>query len=91
MLNTTRYEGLIPESTLETLDLFARYAMPPGGFVSAVLSNDLMEAFGRADEHNIAAMRHICSFVYNEMPSECWGNPAKVRAWRGLQPVGVDL
>lgn len=52
-----------------------------GGFLRAVLENDLVEAFGRADEINAAAMRDWAAWLFNEAPANCWGSPDKVRAW----------
>jgi hypothetical protein len=61
-----------------------RYVMlgiEPGGFLRAVLENDLLESFGRADEDNRACLFGICSWMYNNAPMECRGSPAKVKAW----------
>ena len=53
----------------------------PGGFLTAVLSNDLKEAFGRADEKSRAGLFAIVKWLYNEAPSTCWGNSDRVEAW----------
>ena len=45
----------------------------PSGFLWAVLNNDLMPAFGRADLGNRAALYDICIFLYNWTPSDCHG------------------
>jgi hypothetical protein len=45
------------------------------------LSNDLFQAFGRADLHNTRTMYVICMYIYNELPSPCHGSPEKVEAW----------
>lgn len=66
---------------IEGIRQFADKGIPPGDFLWAVLSNDLKEAFGRADEGNIAAMFGIMSYCYNEIPSDCWGSIQKVNAW----------
>jgi len=50
-------------------------------FMFSLLSNDLVGAFGKADEKNVAKMRHWASFLYNEMPPIAWGSEEKVRAW----------
>ena len=57
------------------------FGLPPGGFLTAVLSNDLKMAFGRADEQNQHAMRRWVMFMYNEMPSQAQGSPEKVDEW----------
>ena len=58
------------------------HAQPVGHFLTALLSNDLMEAFGRADDKNIASMRQWVIFLYNYAPRGCYGSPQNVAAWR---------
>lgn len=58
--------------------------IPPGSFLTAVLSNDLMGAFGKADDENREALYEWVRFIYNYAPTGCHGSPEKVRAWRGL-------
>jgi hypothetical protein len=39
---------------------------PPGGsFVQAMVNNNLMESFSRADSINAGAIRFYCSLIYN--------------------------
>lgn len=71
----------IPEITRESIDAWAESARPTGGFLRAVLSNDLREAFARADFENRAAMFDIVSYCWNEIPALCWGAPANVEGW----------
>ena len=71
----------IPESTMETLEAWIESARPTGGFVYAVLSNNLYEAMGRADESNRAALYEICCWLQNRAPIGCWGSPESVAAW----------
>jgi len=52
-----------------------------GSFLEAVFENNLVEAFGRADDINIAAMRQWAQFLYGECPLPCWGSKEKVRLW----------
>lgn len=46
--------------------------IPPGHFGRAVLNNDLVDAFSRADENNRAAMHTIVLWLYNDCPSPAW-------------------
>lgn len=39
---------------------------PGGSFVTAIVNNDLMEAFGRADHINLNAIRFYVSLIYNQ-------------------------
>ena len=67
--------------TLESLQRYADNHIETGGFLRAVLENDLMEAVGRADEINQQDLFDICGYVYNDMPAICHGSPEKVQAW----------
>jgi len=71
----------IPQDTLESINLYVAEGIPPGDFLLGVLSNDLREAFGRADSRNTEAMEHIVAYCYNKIPSACWGSRDKVNAW----------
>ena len=53
-----------------------------GDFLRAVLSNNLMEAVGRADEDNIRVLPAICAYVYMELPGHCHGSPERVSEWQ---------
>lgn len=75
-----RYSG-VPEHTIDGLVDYIVDGIPPGRFLTAVLENNLMEAFGRADSMNTAALAQIAGFLYNFAPSGCHGSPANVRAW----------
>lgn len=69
---------MIPIKTKQALDRYVAEGCIPGGFLLAVLTNDLMGAVFRADEENLPALPHICRYVYNEIPSSCWGTKEKV-------------
>jgi len=71
----------VPAAIRSSLQRYAEEHVPTGGFLRAVLENDLMETLARADKDNRAALLAICLFVYNELPASCWGSPDKVRAW----------
>lgn len=75
-----RYERL-PYHLRGGVQRYIEQGIPPGDFMLAVLSNDLREACGRADELNQHLLWEIVSWFYNEAPSPCWGSPAKVDAW----------
>lgn len=77
---------MIPNRTKESIDLYVERGVMLGSFVMAVLENNLKEAFGRADEGNIAEMFHIVSYCYNNIPVNCWGSPEKVARWlKGME------
>ena len=52
-----------------------------GSFMTELFANRLVQAFGRADEENTAAMRAWVSWLYNDAPRGCWGSPMAVSEW----------
>ena len=72
---------LIRPDIRASLDRYAERGIPTGDFLRAVLSNDLMDAMGRADDYNRSTLYEICSYVYNELPGLCHGSPEYVNRW----------
>jgi len=70
-----------PIEVVETLERYLKHGTPTGGFLHACLTNNLTESFALADDYNRAAMFGIVNYMYNELPSDCWGSPGKVEAW----------
>ena len=77
----------VPDSILieprfkESIDAYVATGRPTGGFLYAVLCNDLRESIARADEHAIDNLPHIVCYLYNEVPGNCWGTPERVSRW----------
>ena len=76
----------VPEHTLPAILRYINDHIEPGGFLVAVLSNDLKESFARADIENREALFNIVAYLYNEAPENCWGSPEKVKAWLKNKP-----
>ena len=74
----------LPAHNRAGMQRYIEHGIAPGSFLSAVLSNDLMGALGKADEVNRAQIFDICVFLYNEAPAGCYGSAAKFKAWRGI-------
>jgi len=53
----------------------------PGGFLSAVIQNDLHGAISQADDQNRMAIRAWVKLLYNEFPGNAWGSTAKFNQW----------
>jgi hypothetical protein len=70
-----------PVHILDSINRYVEHKLEPGGFVTAVLSNDLTEAFKTADTDSEAGIRDILKYIRWEIPSLCWGSRAKVEAW----------
>ena len=71
----------LPEHMRDAASDYIEDHRGPGHFLYAVLSNDLVGAFGRADEANRDAMHDWAMWLYNDIPSAAWGTPEKVDAW----------
>ncbi len=74
--------GGISASVKGEIDRHVKHGCPCGDFVTAVLDNDLKEAFGRADDKNTATMREIVTYIYNHVPIGCQGSKLKRQAWQ---------
>lgn len=72
---------LVPVHMWGAVERYFLHGYQPGDFLTAVLSNDLMEAFARADDENSAAMRQWAQFLYNYAPRGSYRSPENVRAW----------
>ena len=70
-----------PNHLGDGLKRYIEQRVPMGGFMTAVLENNLKEACGRADHINIRLLPEIVGWLYNEAPAQCWGSPAKVKEW----------
>ena len=61
----------------------------PGGFLTAVLCNDLSGAVGKADDRNVELIPNFVRLLYNFAPADCWGSEQNVDNWRhGLHLKG---
>ena len=64
-----------------SVKLYIEEGIDGGSFLFALLSNNLGQAFCRADSDNTKAMKEWVMFLYNQAPSDCWGSKEKVQAW----------
>ena len=71
----------VPDHLIGGLLRYLVHHIHPGDCLTAILENDLMEAFGRADIETAIGMRHILIFLYNYVPKHCYGNKEKVANW----------
>lgn len=82
MFDPTNYS--ISNEILDELIAYGKEGKRPGHFVTAVLSNQLMQAFCRADEEIQKEMPQIVKFVVNQMPIGCYGSVSNFEDWRGV-------
>jgi hypothetical protein len=79
--NEDRARFALTEDDLQPLRIYIDHKIEPGGFLTAVLCNDLTEATGRADVYNRRKLFEYIQFLYNDAPGDCWGSREKVSAW----------
>lgn len=76
---TIDYSGL-PDHLRTSMQSYIEQGVRPGHFLTAVLENNLLESFKRADGTCVARMHRIVTWLYNELPGNVWGSPAMVEA-----------
>lgn len=74
-------ENYVPEHMRDTVRLYVEQRIEPGSFMVALLSNDLIESFARADDINAKAMERWVVFLYSFMPQSLWGSREVVEEW----------
>lgn len=72
---------LIPPHMRDGIKLYILHGVPPGGFLSALLSNDFMGATGKADAENAASLIGWARFLYNHVPTGSYGSPDAFSRW----------
>lgn len=77
------------EEIKASLQRYVEHHIEPGGFLRAVLENDLFTAVGKADYINIHKLHEICVYIYNVLPITCWGSPEKVEEWLQNKPKSL--
>lgn len=77
---TINYDQL-PQHIRGSMRRYIESGIEPGGFLMAVLCNDLMGAMGKADDVNRERLWDICGFLYNEAPATCFGSIEAFLSW----------
>lgn len=72
----------VPPHMRDSFKLWIENGINAGSFGMAVLTNDLKEAIGRADDINKEHLPSIVAWLYNYAPSDCWGSVENVENWR---------
>jgi len=58
------------------------FGTPMGHFLTYLFENDLVRAYGQADDSNTKHMREWAAWLFNSAPSDCWGSEEKVLDWQ---------
>lgn len=75
----------IPNRMMGGIERYVQDGIMPGGFLQAVICNDLKEAVGMADYENMRNLPAFVSYFYNKTPALCWGSEEKMKAWHTNQ------
>jgi len=65
----------------EALKRYVKMGIKPGGFLTAVICNDLLGAVGSADSFNKSHIPEYVEYLFNEVPGSCWGSPEAMQSW----------
>jgi len=71
----------LPEHMQGAMKRYMEHGIEPGSFLMAILTNDLMGAFGRADHINRERIGDYCQWLYNNSPAGSHGSRESVNAW----------
>jgi hypothetical protein len=71
----------LPNYMVAGVRRYINNGIAPGSFLTAVITNNLFDAVGRADTTNQKALVNWIRFFYNEAPGGCWGSLEKMNAW----------
>lgn len=78
----TKYYRKIPKDTLDRLIAYGRDREEVhSGFLYQCLRNDFVGAATQADGTHQGCLSEIALFIYNQLPSGCWGSKEKVDDW----------
>jgi hypothetical protein len=77
---------------MEVIDRYINEKCRPGGFLEAVICNDLKAAVENADDENMANLPAFVGYFYNEAPFNCWGSKEKMENWlKSKIPISVKM
>lgn len=85
-LDPTQYvymyrDFIIRPAMLLSMERYVEEGHPVGGFLQAVIRNDLKGAVEQADYENSHNLPAFLAWFFNEAPAMCWGRPESYEAW----------
>jgi hypothetical protein len=78
----------VPDHTQVALEMYLLHGIPPGGFLQAVLTNDLHGAITKADYKNKDCLEDIVKWLFHCAPIDSHGSREKIATWM-LDPSGT--
>lgn len=73
------------QEIIESINRYVDDGIPPGDFLSAVLTNDLIGACANADWQNRNRLFDIVSYLYNTIPNAAWGSVENYNNWIAMR------
>lgn len=83
--NLIIYHGAVqrlPDHMHASLVEYIERGSAVGGFLEALLSNDLKQTCIRADSDNVEIIGLYVNWLYDNAPAPCWGSAKKFAAWQ---------
>ena len=71
----------IPNYMMGAIERYIDHRIPPGHFLTAVITNNLSDAVAYADDENIRNIPAFVGYFYNVAPSLCWGSRKAMNKW----------
>ncbi len=71
----------IPPYMIDGITNYIHHRIPPGGFLTAILCNDLKNTVFQADITNMRNIPAYIYYLYNYAPHDCWGSKEKFNKW----------
>jgi len=75
----------LPLHMEKSLHDYIYFGRPVGGFLQAVIENNLQLAVGKADNSNIRYLPAFPAYLYMCCPADAWGSRGAYESWPGLQ------
>jgi hypothetical protein len=69
------------KEAVSKIDAYKKSKLAPGGFLTAILQNDLMNAILRADNDSRKIIVEITEYCWETLPHNSWGSPEKVEEY----------
>lgn len=69
------------DDAVRFLNRYVYYGIPPGGFLGAVLANDLYLAFHYASSESWKNIGEIITYVHGKVPLAAQGSASAVQEW----------
>lgn len=89
-VNSMCPQGLLVD-TFEALRRYVVNHRAPGVFLTAVLSNNLIEAVLSANSESRFMIPQLCEYIFHHCPGNCWGDPEAVEEWISVPNTNHQL